>query len=295
MKRTLRTAVIAGLAIVAVAIAAATFDSTLNQGAGSGGRGASDGSGGGMFPAPQSGPTPGETVPIPLFDELLTVLGMLSLLVLAIYLILYRREAIGTIVGVLLLVGLAYLAIQFLSPSTPLPRSEPMEPGNGSILGGGSGSDGDETPQPTTPSLWVLAIIGIGVVGAVVVLIRSFSTEEPDTAVEQTASESDAAAVGRAARRAADRIEESSDLNNEVYRAWQEMTDLLDVDNAATKTPGEFAEAAIEAGMEREDVTALTELFEDVRYGTLPPSGENERKAIAIFRRIEDRYVEDDE
>ena len=75
-----------------------------------------------------------------------------------------------------------------------------------------------------------------------------------------------------------------------MYRAWREMTGSLDVESPETTTPREFERAAVEAGMDRGDVTALTELFESVRYGGLEPTDEQERAAVETLRRVESDY-----
>jgi hypothetical protein len=73
------------------------------------------------------------------------------------------------------------------------------------------------------------------------------------------------------------------------------MTELLDVDEPSSTTPGEFATAAVAAGLGRSDVDELTRLFEDVRYGSTEPSEDLEARALAVFRRIESRYADQQE
>ncbi|WP_439027279.1 DUF4129 domain-containing protein [Haloarchaeobius sp. DT45] len=57
-----------------------------------------------------------------------------------------------------------------------------------------------------------------------------------------------------------------------VHRAWQRMVRGLDLSAPASRTPGEFASAAIEAGRDADAVRRLTHLFERVRYGDDDPS-----------------------
>jgi hypothetical protein len=94
-------------------------------------------------------------------------------------------------------------------------------------------------------------------------------------------------AIAAAAGSAADRIEHTGEVDNEVYRAYREMTADLDVLNPASATPAEFRAAALEAGLAREDVDELTAVFEDVRYGGEAPTEERERRAVDALRRIE--------
>ena len=68
------------------------------------------------------------------------------------------------------------------------------------------------------------------------------------------------------------------------------MTTHLPVDNPASSTPAEFADAAVAAGMDREDVAELTRLFEAVRYGDEPITPEREDRAVAALRNIERSY-----
>jgi len=288
MRDATRSAVIAVLAVVAVAVAAATLDSTTTTERSAPGGPGGGGGGGGLLPPPQSSPPPGEVIQIPFLTDLLAVLAGIAALAVLAYAVVYWREALKVVLAIGVAFGLLFVLFQLLSSGSPAPPL--TEPGNGSLLGGGGGG-GSEPTQPSSPPLIVLLVLGLVLAGAVVALSRATggshrSDGEPDAG-------SDAAAVGRAAGRAADRLEQDADVDDEVYRAWREMTELLDAPDPETSTPGEFADAAVEAGLGREDVGELTRLFEDVRYGEVPPSDEYERKAIAIFRRIEDRYAGD--
>jgi len=97
-------------------------------------------------------------------------------------------------------------------------------------------------------------------------------------------------AVADAAGRAADRLDAADDLENAVYRSWHEMTAHLDVERPDASTPAEFADAAVDAGMDRDDVAELTRLFEAVRYGDAPATAERAERATAALRRIERTY-----
>ena len=101
------------------------------------------------------------------------------------------------------------------------------------------------------------------------------------------------AAVGAAAGRAADRIEGRASVDNEVFKAWAEMTELLDLERPETVTPGEFAAEATAAGMDPDHVTELTDLFQAVRYGGKEPTPERETRAVETLRKIEAAYAND--
>jgi hypothetical protein len=81
-------------------------------------------------------------------------------------------------------------------------------------------------------------------------------------------------------------------VDNEVYRAWWEMTRLLEVDAPETATPGEFADAAVELGIDEAYVDPLTTLFEEVRYGHRDAESREER-AIEVFRALAAAYGSD--
>jgi len=294
MKDATRSAAIAGLAVLAVAVAAATLDSTvLPEGGGASGPGGGGGSGdGGLLPPPRTGPPPGETVQVPFLTEVLTALAVVAALAFVAYAFVYRRESLGLVLAGVVLLGLLVLLSQFVSPPARPPSSPPMEPGNGSVLGGGGSSSGSNATRRSPPSQLLLVVFGLALVGAVLAAFRSTSEgEDDDSRGESSRGGGGAAAVGRAAGRAAERLDEEATVDNEVYRTWREMTELLDVDDPDTSTPGEFADAAVEAGLDCEDVDELTRLFEDVRYGAERASDDHERRAVAVFRRIEERYA----
>jgi len=170
--------------------------------------------------------------------------------------------------------------------------------------GGGPGAGGPRMPDlpvdgpPATvtsvPEWLALGFIGLFLVGAAVALYQTTRGEDEvaldgATAADDVALDQFAAAAGRAA----DRIEiHNEDVDNAVYRAWDEMTGLLDVDSPETYAPGEFAAAAIELGMGEGHVDELTTLFNEVRYGDkdIQP---REARAVEILRRIEAEYGEE--
>ncbi|WP_241692902.1 DUF4129 domain-containing protein [Haloarcula limicola] len=96
--------------------------------------------------------------------------------------------------------------------------------------------------------------------------------------------------VAAVAGHAADRIADDAPPDNAVYQAWREMTDALDVPDPETSTPGEFQAAAVDAGMDSEDVAVLTDLFETVRYGDQTATEERERRAQQALRNVERTY-----
>lgn len=172
-----------------------------------------------------------------------------------------------------------------------------FEEGNVSLAPeGGSGAPGSASGTSVTdPSVLLLVGLGVALVAAVALLFVSSSGTDPESeeATAEPDPDPDVEAVGRAAGEAADRIESATDVDNEVYRAWREMTTHLDVSNPESSTPAEFAGAAVDAGMSRDDVAELTSLFEAVRYGGESPTEERERRAVEALRRIEREYAGD--
>lgn len=156
-------------------------------------------------------------------------------------------------------------------------------------LAGGAGSGG----TPVVP-LALVGVLALALVVSVALLVVTSGDHDAEPTTEPVAPDAEPlGAIGRAAGRAADRIEDDADPDNAVFRAWKEMTDRLDVRNPAASTPAEFATAAVAAGMEPADVDELTSLFEAVRYGTAVPTEARESRAVAALRRIESTYAGD--
>lgn len=153
-----------------------------------------------------------------------------------------------------------------------------------------------ETATDPTVILVILAIAGLLAIGLAIRrddISEAISLESKEKDDE---TPTDRGQLGRIAGEAAERIEgqspDADSLENEIYRAWVEMTNQLDMADPETATPGEFATEAIEAGMSPADVHDLTELFESVRYGDQAPTSMREQQAIDILSRIERDYGE---
>lgn len=285
MERTTAAAgMVALIGIVALAMAAASVTEPVPiDGGGGGGIGTSGGSGFGETDPAFA------VVEVPFLQEVLLLIGLVLAIVAVAYFAVHWREAFYFVVGfgvlVVLLLGLA----EFVGRASR-PAIAPIGNRSGSLpLRAPGGPDG---PVMVAPSLPVL--VGLLVIAGVLVALGLRRLADAEAAENATGSAERVAAVGRAAGRAADRIETSDDIGNEVYRAWVEMTELLDVAAPESTTPGQFAAAAVEAGLDRGDVNELTRLFEDVRYGGRPVTPIEEHRAIAVLRRIESGYAEAD-
>ncbi|WP_459194076.1 DUF4129 domain-containing protein [Halosimplex sp. J119] len=165
--------------------------------------------------------------------------------------------------------------------------------GNQTTVGGVANATQSPLAGMDVPPAAILGVFGVILVATAAVLMRAsgdqnITTMEPEA--DEEGDETDVMDLAAAAGRAADRLEEhNADVDNEVYRAWWEMTSMLDVPNPDSATPGEFAEAAIDVGLGEDDVRELTRLFEEVRYGKRDAES-REQLAIDVFRNIEDEY-----
>ncbi|MEF8758035.1 MAG: DUF4129 domain-containing protein [Halobacteriales archaeon] len=304
------------LTVAAITLSAATLESTTG-GSGVGLGGSGDGSDtedperdpsdiGGGSDSSGIGQEPGFPLDfkLPCFRLLvdpLVVVGLLATL-FAIGAVATWRTNLGVGAAIVILVLFVTLPIYiFLTACVTLETEVEFPSIGGGIAGEGSGGGlslpgvSDSVTNPTVPEVLLL---GVGVI-LIVTLVTWWMTgdrELPGSSETKTpqatpSPEADMGAVGRAAGRAADRLETGDEFENDVYRAWAEMTTELDVEHPRSSTPSEFAMAAVEAGMNRDDVDRLTNLFEEVRYGGFDPTLEREREAIETLRRIEDAYA----
>lgn len=288
--------VAAGLGILAVGLAAATIEDRRDPQT-DGGVG---GGGGSLFEGAPEPEGSGGTL-FPYLDELMFVLAVIVVVIALFYLVTHFRESLGIIALVLGAVLLVWLAVQYLpSNATEVIREGEIPPGNVSPPGPeGEGFGQTNEPIRWWPILALLGIFGFVLIAALVIGSRDGGFSVGNDAPRGNADGSGrsngvAAAIGAAAGRAADRLESAETFENEVYRAWADMTDSLDVADPETATPGHFANQAIAAGLDPQDVRELTRLFEEVRYGERPASPERESQAIELLRRIEETYSEEE-
>ncbi|RQG95987.1 DUF4129 domain-containing protein [Natrarchaeobius chitinivorans] len=295
--RTVTRIAVALVGIAAVAMAAATISSPVERG----GDGELGGDGPIGMPAQESGETAFE---VPFFLEVLVfLLLVLAALVIVWYLLTHPREfftQLGVALALLLLIAAVFWVLLRFGVIDPSALEEPPPPPPEGTPGDGDPGDGENDQQPFSIGPLLLLLTALAFVLAVAVAwstggVGSSSNSSGSAGVDGEDPDGSHAAVAAAAGRAADRIESSDDVDNEVYRAWLEMTRPLEVDRPETSTPGEFAAAAVDAGLAREDVAELTSLFEDVRYGDEETTGQMETRATAVLRRIEAEYADTEE
>jgi hypothetical protein len=212
--------------------------------------------------------------------------------------------------AILLLAVCAMALLGLIATAVPLPEGPPdgspaPDPDSSEPLNRSSPPSGSSSSRVFDLLLIGVALLILAGAVALVVQLRRGHPRAPAQALEsgeddpsgQASTNLDA--VAEAAGEAATRIRRSgagsADLENDVYRAWRDMTRELAVRNRNSLTPGEFADRAIQQGMRERDVTELTRLFEEIRYGGIEPTREYEQRAIALLERIEAEYGEDRE
>lgn len=82
------------------------------------------------------------------------------------------------------------------------------------------------------------------------------------------------------------------DCPDEVSKAWYEMVCCLGLEGDCSKTPGECAQAAIDAGHDPAVVQLLTDAYQCVRYGGEPVTDELVTQARTAVEQVHQRYEE---
>jgi len=283
-RRTLVVITLGMLSVLAIGLVAGTLTSTFDPGDETA-QSSEQPDEGGDNP-PDYGVIDGGSLP----DWVKLVLGVLAAAGLVGFVLTYPRAGTA-LVGV---IGLMLVAAM-LAP--PLEFQGELQEENESALVEYNETQSEEQGDSSPSGTFLLVLAGF--VGALLlslglVLRWPRGGGEADNPVDPE-SEPDTAALGEIAGRAADRIEEGSpgDGENEVYRAWREMTTRLDIENPETTTPREFQQASVDAGMAPDDVRELTRLFERVRYGGESATTDREERAVQVLRRIESTYGEE--
>lgn len=294
-RKTVEIVIVALVAVAVVSVAASTLNSTAgpSQGRGLGG---ANGSGDALLPA-DSVNVSGTSFDVSPPRWLMIVLAVLGVIGALWYI---WQNPLQTL-GIMFVMIIVFTGLMLLAEILAELFGELRGDSGGGLLGEGISllsdtvDSSDSTMFPAASiELFVVIVIGIVLVGSVLWLTKESSGRK---SIEETDGTSDAAerrSIGRAAGVAADRIVGNAAVDNEVYRAWVTMTDLLDVPNPDTSTPADFAAAAVDAGMDREDVEELTALFRAVRYGPGEATPNREQRAVDALRRIESTYGPED-
>lgn len=207
-----------------------------------------------------------------------------------------RNDGATIVLAIVSLTVLAVVAASLpIAPSSPDgPRDDADTPDPNSAGNEGSEPMGGAIPLPLVQVVFLGAL---GVVGSLAAVVGYYTLSRPANGGpvapteppldERETADGQLEDVAAAAGRAANRIGRAESFENEIHRAWWEMTSAMSVPDPDTKTPGEFAERAIRAGMDERDVRDLTALFEDVRYGDGEPTPDEVDRAVALLERIE--------
>ncbi|MFB6296856.1 MAG: DUF4129 domain-containing protein [Halobacteriales archaeon] len=291
-RRTVEIIVVALIAVAVVSIAASTLDSTTETSDGTG-LGGTNGSGSSILPglSPNTSASIGGPNPPGWLLSLISVIGIISALWYM------WNEPLETL-RILVLMTVIFVGLVWLARVLSNVLGEAGGDSGGGLLGDGIGirSDGaTSASDPTLPAasveLLVLVVLGIALVGVVLRLSENPASRDAVEEPGEASEGGEPGSIGRAAGEAADRIDADAAVDNEIYRAWVEMTDLLDVEHPDTSTPEDFADAAVDAGMRPADVEELTDLFRTVRYGPEGATPGREQRAVEALRRIESTYA----
>jgi hypothetical protein len=214
----------------------------------------------------------------------------------------FSQDPWGTLklaLGVLGLVGVAWAILRVLMERdvTPPERNQtfgdtfgtPRPPRNGTT------GVGDGTATAFSWPVDGLAAVAIGAVLVAVLAVVARRSATVRSALGLGGSESDDAGldrdtIGDVAGAAADEVETAptpSAADNAIYRTWSDMVALLDAPDPQSGTPRQFEAAAVDRGMDPDDVATLTRTFEAVRYGDATLSEQRRERAVAALRRIE--------
>lgn len=290
-ERRARRVALAILAVVAVALAATAAPAVFSQDQGGGPAGGQQ---------PTTNASAGGTAGSPVVPIEPFMIGLVVVAVLAIGLQ-FVEDPRGTLLqalGVLVFIGIAVGLVQLLGELNR-PSGPPDQPGaapNTTTPSNASSGFGQGTSDPFVLPIDTIVTIAVAAGALGLVAMLAWRSERVRSAVPGLAGaddedqDADLAAVGSRAGDAAEQVTAASTpraADNAIYRAWRDLVGLLDVPDPQSSTPRQFATAAVEAGMDEEDVSVLTTTFEEVRYGDAALSTERRERATAALRRIE--------
>lgn len=293
-RRTLTIVAIAALTILAIGITAATLTSTVDPG-GDGEEPGSDPGAPLINQSVDSGSGDDGDVPT-LIQRLFVVFSAIATFGFLIYLLLYNRKAAVMIAILIVVVALIGLALYYFGDAPEQEEDDEVKRAPGGSEDDGSGQ-GEQSTDVSSPSPLLLVAIFLVLLLLGVAVLRQFTRDADEDESVELDGKDNTEELGNIAGRAADRIEADGetedDAENEVYRAWREMTEHLDPERTKTTTPREFQQMAVDTGMEPDDVRELTQLFEAVRYGGKSATKDRENRALTVLRRIESKYGEE--
>lgn len=204
-----------------------------------------------------------------------------------------RRQVLALFVAALALLTYGATANTLQTPPETSSLGEPGEDDSDrrpdvNISAPDGDSDGerpDIAVSQYAPRLSPLVLAALGLVMALVIGVLWFGSGRGDETTDDLPPEETAIDTPtRTAESGAQPtdIAYDTDPDNEVYRAWLEMVDRLDLDRTDATTAQEYADRARRAGVDAEAVATLTEAFERVRYGRAEPGELADRARAAL-------------
>jgi hypothetical protein len=190
-------------------------------------------------------------------------------------------------------------AVAVVAASLPVTDGAADPPTSNVTAGGEPNESAVEAPPLGWAARGLTVLVALALTAGVGGMVVRWSLRDADLDQDPPAPDDDGPtadpdldAVADAAGRAARRIERADPdaFDNEVYHAWRAMTVALAADGDRTRTPEEFRELAVDAGMDPGDVHELTDLFRRVRYGDAEPTPELEERATDLLWRIDREY-----
>lgn len=79
-----------------------------------------------------------------------------------------------------------------------------------------------------------------------------------------------------------------TDASNPIHRTWLRMLDRANISNPGSRSPRDAARVAVENGLDRRPVEAITREFEAVRYGPAEPTSDRIDRVESAFDRLAD-------
>jgi hypothetical protein len=226
-------------------------------------------------------------------DLLLWILrgfAALALIFLPIYIITSLMSGRGRkrlIINIIVFALLFYLA-DYLH-NHPLAKQQEQAP---QTIGGMQQVDG-QIGQATTqflanPPSWLTvaiivtaSVITVAVIVAVILIVRRRRQQAPPSALEKLAE---------AAQTTAEAIQSGGDFKLSVIRCYQQLMQVVKEEKGIAREPTmtarEFEDQLVSRGLPQEAIRTLTRLFEQVRYGSLPPKPGDEAMALACLTDI---------
>lgn len=295
------------ICVVAIVLAAATLTTAVDV---NGGLGSGDGVGGDIGndngggsdsdPDDRAGGAAGE----PLFGDLCVEVTLHPLVTIAVFggllavgLLLWIKTGLLAATAITALIAVPVLLIMALLTAgcadvTPAEETADSVGDAISSLGGNEGLSGNGDGfgvDVTLPT--IVLVVGLLLGGAALLLAvrtSSLSSEEDDDLDPADPTELGFSSTDE--RSLVDPLDEELDPDNPVYQAWAEMAQAVAPDSATPMTPSDYAQVAIDDGLDQESVLELTHQFQVVRYGTATVTEQRKNAATDALQQLAEQH-----